>query len=92
MKQNFQKTKVVIGKTPFLLSVLFILTWTFDRAFLCANVTFSILVLSPKKSYFEKGFHFSENLFQSTENVQIFRWLSHKIMPIFQTESYFENP
>ena len=65
MKQNFQKTKVVIGKTPFLLSVLFIVTWAFDRALLCANVTFSILVLSPKKRYFEKRFHFSENLFQS---------------------------
>ena len=41
--------------------------------------------------FFEKGFRFSENLFQSIENVQNFQWLSHKSMPISQTEGYFEN-
>ena len=37
-------------------------------------------------------FIFSENLFRSIENVQNFRWLSHKNMLISETESYFENP
>ena len=43
--------------------------------------------------FFEKGFRFSENLFQSysIENVQHFQWLSRKNMPIFQKEGYSEN-
>ena len=57
---------------------------------------FSVLVASTKKrysSFFKKGFRFPESLFQSCpENVQNFRWLSHKPMPISQTACYFENP
>ena len=43
--------------------------------------------------FFEKGFCFSENLFQSLsiENVQYILWLSDKSMSISQTEGYFEN-
>ena len=42
----------------------------------------------------ERGLRSSENVFQSLsiENVQNFQWLSHKNMPISQTEGYFENP
>ena len=62
---------------------------------LCENDVLSISVVSTKKrySFFEKGFRFSENLFQSysIENVQNFQLLPYKIMPIFQTEGYFEN-
>ena len=41
-----------------------------------------------------KVFRFPENLFKSwsIENIQKFNWLSHKSMPICQTEGYFENP
>ena len=44
--------------------------------------------------FFEKDFHFPENLFQiqSIENFKNFYWLPYKNMPISQTESYFENP
>ena len=61
------------------------------------EMMFSILVVSTKKrytSFFEKGFRFPENLFQSwsIENVWNFHWSSHKNMPISQTEGYFENP
>ena len=44
--------------------------------------------------FYEKGFRFPENLFQSQsiENVWNFYWLSHKNMLISQTEGYFENP
>ena len=44
--------------------------------------------------FFEKGFRFPENLFQSKsiENVQNFPWLLHKNMPIFQAKGYFKNP
>ena len=43
--------------------------------------------------FFEKGFRFSENLFQSygINNVQNFQWLSHKITPIYQKKDYFKN-
>ena len=44
--------------------------------------------------FFEKGFYFAENLFQSQiiENVQNSHWLSNKNMSISQVEGYFENP
>ena len=44
--------------------------------------------------FFEKGFCFAENLFQSQiiENVQNSHWLSNKNMSISQVEGYFENP
>ena len=44
--------------------------------------------------FFEKGFYFPENLFQSQriENVQHLHWLSRENMPISEIEGYFENP
>ena len=69
---NFQKSKVVSGKTPFfsdksifIPSILFVLTLAFRRAFLgilCSHSTFNY---KPVLLFFEKGFSFSENLFQS---------------------------
>ena len=43
--------------------------------------------------FFEKTFRSSENLLQnlSIENVQNFYWLSHKNMPVSQTEGYVVN-
>ena len=66
-------------------------------ALLYLNDKILMLVLSTKKqitSFFEKGFSFPENLFQSQsiENVQNVYWLSHKNMPVSQTEGFFENP
>ena len=67
LKQIFQKTKVVTGKTlffvmvHFILPVLFVSTLTFDRAVLYGNITFSILVLSTKRRssiFWEKLFVF----------------------------------
>ena len=69
-----KKNKAVTGKTSFLVIVHFVLTILFDQtmpsdvAALYENDVFSILVLSTKKafsSFFEKGFRFPENLFQS---------------------------
>ena len=44
--------------------------------------------------FYGKGFCFSDNLFQSLsiENVRNRQWLSHKNIPVSQTEGYFENP
>ena len=101
MKQNFQKNKVVTGKTPFLWQVhfvviiLFVLTLAFDMAVFYGNDAFTILVLSKTVlQFFEKVFRFPENMFESTENLQNCHsphWLSHKNMPISRTERYFEN-
>ena len=52
----------------FVLTILFDQTMPSDVAALYENDVFSILVLSTKKafsSFFEKGFRFPENLFQS---------------------------
>ena len=50
--------------------------------------------LKSGTSFLKKEFRFPEILFQSQsiENVWNFHWLSHKNMPISQTEGYFENP
>ena len=51
-----------------MLPILFVLTLASDRAVLYGNVAFSILVLSTWKTklqFLQKGFRFSENLFQS---------------------------
>ena len=44
--------------------------------------------------FFEKRFRFPGKLFQSQSigNVSHFHRLSHKNMPISQTDGYFENP
>ena len=57
-------------------------------------MTVSIFNKKTVLQFFEKSFRFPENLFQSLSigNFRNFHWLSHKNMPIFQTESYFENP
>ena len=54
LKKNFQKKKIVTGKTMFFLigPILFVLTLTSNRAVLYGNVTFSILLLSPKKGHY----------------------------------------
>ena len=43
--------------------------------------------------FFEKGFPFPEDLFQSysIENIWNFYWLSHKNMPISQMKGYWED-
>ena len=66
---------------------LFVLTLASDMAVLYGND--ACLVLSAKKWYSS----FFENVFlKSIENVPNFHWLSHKNMPISQTEGYFQNP
>ena len=61
------------------------------------NDVFLILELSTKKrssSFLKMVFVFQKIYFKvkSIENVQNFHWLSHKNMPISQTESYFGSP
>ena len=55
LKQIFRKNKVVTGKTSFfdhfVLLILLVLTFAFDRPVLYGNVAFSILVPSTKKQY-----------------------------------------
>ena len=64
-----QKTKVVWGKTPifvispFCFPFSIVLTLAFVRAVLYGNVTFSVIVV-PVLQLFEKGFGFSEKMFQ----------------------------
>ena len=74
MKQNFQKNKVVTGKTLFFVTGPFCthhsicLIMVSGVAVLYRNDVFSVLVLSTKKrcpSFLEKVFRFSENLFES---------------------------
>ena len=75
-KKNL-KNKVVLAKLCSLLTILFILTLASNMAVLHGHDAFPILVLSTKirySSFFEKGFCFPENLFQSQsiKNVQNF--------------------
>ena len=58
LEQNFQNKKVGTGKKlcslwyiHFALPILFVLTLSSDRAVLCGNVVFLILVLSTKRQY-----------------------------------------
>ena len=57
MKQNFQKNKLVTGKTPFFVIHPFcshysiVITMASDMAVLYGNDAYSILVLSSKKQY-----------------------------------------
>ena len=71
-KQNFQKNKIVTGKTLFFVigpfcthTILFVLTLASDLTILYGNYVLSILVLSTKKRYssFMKRFLFSRNSF-----------------------------
>ena len=73
LKLNFQKSKVVSGKTPFfvkvhfILPILFALILVFDGAVLYDNITLSIVVLSTKKRYFnflKKVFVFQKTCFK----------------------------
>ena len=58
--------------------------------------TFSIVVFLSKKrysSFWKKGFRFPENVSKLKYwKRSKFLLMSHKNMPISQTESYFENP
>ena len=52
----------------FVLTILFVITLASDMFVLYGNDALSILVLSTKKAvllFFEKGFRFPKNLFQS---------------------------
>ena len=55
--KNFQKNKVITGKTlfflisPFVVTILFVLTLASDTAVLYGNDALSILVLTTKKWY-----------------------------------------
>ena len=71
-KQNFQKNKVVPGKTPFFVigpfctTILFLLTLVSHEAVLYGNDAFSIFFnLKTALQFFEIGFRFPKNLFQS---------------------------
>ena len=65
LKQNFQKNKVVTGKTPFILIGQFC-----SQRFIWLNIFFwySNNAFSTS-SFFEKDFRFPENLCSSIENV-----------------------
>ena len=57
-----------MAELHFALTILFVLKLALDMAVLYGNDEFSILMLSTKKWYFnffDKGFRFPENLFQS---------------------------
>ena len=57
-----------MAELHFALTILFVLTLALDMAVLYGNDEFSISMLSTKKWYFnffDKGFCFPENLFQS---------------------------
>ena len=74
-----------------------VLKSTSDCAFLCGNVAFLILVLSTKERYsnfLKKVFVFQKNCFKVKvlKTFKNFLWFSHKYIPAFQTEGYFENP
>ena len=88
LKLNFQKNKVITGKTEFfvtgLFRVLFVLTFAFDKAVLHGNIVLSIEVLSSNKrypSFSRKPFIFQKTCF-SIEYVQNNRWQPHKKIPI----------
>ena len=49
----------------------------------------NVIPVFLKKFFFFQKICFKVN---SIENVQNFHWLSHKNMPISQTEGYFKNP
>ena len=59
------------------------------------DFAFSILVLSTKKrstSFLKKVSFFRKCFKVKVSKTFTFRWLSHKNMPISQTEGYFKNP
>ena len=83
-KQNFQKSKVVTGKTPF-----FVIFPFCAQHFICLNIgltvlygnhAFSILVLLTKKWYFsflKKVFFFQKICFRVKACVRYFLWNFH---------------
>ena len=100
LKQNYGKNKVVAGRNSvlhFVLPFRFLLTLASDRAVLYGNVTFPILVLSAKRlysSFLEKVCVFQKICFkvEVLQTLKHFRWkLSHKNMPISQTQGCFKN-
>ena len=83
LTQNFQKNEIVTGKIQFFEMVPF-----FTPHSICLYIgLWEGSFLWKRFSFFRKFV-----LKLSIENVQTFQWLSHKDIPIFQTEGYFENP
>ena len=100
LKQNYGKNKVVAGRHSvlhFVLPFRFLLTLASDRAVLYGNITLPILVLSAKRlcsSFLEKVCIFQKICLkvEVLQTLKHFRWkLSHKNMPISQTQGYFKN-
>ena len=98
MEQIFQKNKVVTGKTPLLVAILFIvLALAFAWAVFNGNDVFLILVVSTKKQYssfLKKVFIFQKICFQVKvlKTFETFTDCHIKNMPISQMEGYFEHP
>ena len=85
-----------LRQVHFVVTILFVLTLPSDMPVLHGNDAFSNLVLSNEKQYpsfLKKVFVLQKSCFKVNplKKFKIFR-LSHKNMPIFQTEGYFENP
>ena len=101
LEKIFKKNKVVAGKTPFFAMGPFC-----SRHSICLNIGFwqssfewkwcasnlSRFNLKRVLQFFENGFLFPENLFQGYSIENVWNLLSHKNMPISQTEDYFKNP
>ena len=85
-----------LSQIHFALTVPFTLTSASDMVVLYGNDTFSILVLSTKKqdsSFLKKVSVFQKICFRVEVLIRFkISRLSHKNMPISQTEGYFENP
>ena len=102
LKQNFQKSKVVTGKTssfaigPFCTTHSICLKLASGKAVLCGIIAVSILELRTKKLYsrvLKNVFVFRKIGFKD-KVVKTFKISSgcHKNLPISQTEGVFENP
>ena len=90
---SIRKGRAVTGKTPFFVIGPFCI-----HHFICLIAGFWYDSFTWKLCVFNLN-TFNKNLFQkvcfkvkSIENVQNFRWLSHKNMLVSRAESYFQNP
>ena len=61
-KNSFWQNYVLCDRSIFVLIILFVLTLASRMAVLYGNDAFSILMLSTKKGFFEKGFRFPGNV------------------------------
>ena len=92
LKQSFLKNKVAakprsLRKVHFVFPILVILTLAYDRAACLEMLHFQCYYFQPKNStpVFRKFFVFQKIYFKLL-------WLSHKKMPISQTEGCFKIP